>query len=185
MSHNPASAQTNGANIITVNTAEDESTDDGDCSLREAIEAANGIVAVDGCKAGSDTQRDAIHFALGEEVTIVLGSALPAIGDASGLNINGLRADITISGNDAVQVFQVNSRAKLTLAKLTVADGSPSGLSNVLGTVKVTNSSQETAPTSAAASTTMAGRPFATRSWPTALRAGIASEARSPTGATT
>ena len=32
-----ASAQSNGANVITVNTEEDESNTDGDCSLREAI----------------------------------------------------------------------------------------------------------------------------------------------------
>jgi CSLREA domain-containing protein len=124
--NNPASAQDTTAvagTTITVNTIEDESTDDGNCSLREAIEAADTNTAVDKCEAGSATERDAIHFSLGKKATIVLGSQLPTITDASGLNINGRRAHITISGNDAVRVFEVGSGAKLTLANLTVADG--------------------------------------------------------------
>jgi CSLREA domain-containing protein len=44
-----ASAQAN----ITVTTQEDELNADGDCSLREAIEAANRDRAVDACPAGS------------------------------------------------------------------------------------------------------------------------------------
>src|SRR5262245_22662498 len=38
---------------ITVNTSDDELNNDGDCSLREAIQAANGNLAVDTCGAGS------------------------------------------------------------------------------------------------------------------------------------
>jgi len=38
---------------ITVTTAMDELNDDGDCSLREAIQAANTDSAVDACPAGS------------------------------------------------------------------------------------------------------------------------------------
>jgi CSLREA domain-containing protein len=127
-----------------VNTDQDESNTDGDCSLREAITAANTNLGVDGCAAGSATQRDAIHFSLGKRATITLGSTLPNITDASGLNINGQRAKITVSGNDSVRVFEVSSGAKLTLANLTVADGkitdsSGGGLFNQ-GTVRVINS---------------------------------------------
>jgi CSLREA domain-containing protein len=132
---------------IKVNTIEDEANTDGDCSLREAITAADTNAAVDGCDAGSDTYRDAIHFSIGEEATITLGSELPGITDPSGLNINGRRAKITVSGNDSVRVFSVEENAKLTLAKLTVADGfaatpdpDGAGLRNDLGTVKVINS---------------------------------------------
>jgi len=146
--NNPAQAQSIAAVLgttITVNTTEDELNADGDCSLREAIQAANPPNApVDGCKAGSATERDAIHFALGRKATIELGSTLPAITDASGLNINGQKAKITISGNDAVRVFEVDSGAKLTLARLTVAngfiDGNGGGIENEGGTLKVTNS---------------------------------------------
>jgi CSLREA domain-containing protein len=146
-SHKDASALSTRAvpgTTIKVNTNADESNADGDCSLREAIQAADTNAAVDACDAGSATQRDAIHFALGNRATITLGSRLPIITDASGLNINGLRAKITVSGNDAVQVFEVSSGAKLTLARLTVADGNTSdfggGIENRGGALTVTNS---------------------------------------------
>ena len=41
------------AAVINVNTTNDELNGDGDCSLREAIEAANRDVAISGCTAGS------------------------------------------------------------------------------------------------------------------------------------
>ena len=43
------------AAVIIVNTTDDELNVDGDCSLREAIEAANGDAVVDSCPAGSGT----------------------------------------------------------------------------------------------------------------------------------
>ena len=46
-SHRQASAA-----AITVNTADDEHNADGDCSLREALQATNTNAAVDGCPAG-------------------------------------------------------------------------------------------------------------------------------------
>ena len=41
------------AAVITVTTTTDELNADGDCSLREAITAANNDAAVDACVAGS------------------------------------------------------------------------------------------------------------------------------------
>ena len=38
---------------ITINTPDDELNSDGDCSLREAVQAANTDTGVDGCTAGS------------------------------------------------------------------------------------------------------------------------------------
>jgi len=43
----------NADTIINVNTTDDELNSDGDCSLREAIRAANSDAAVDACLAGS------------------------------------------------------------------------------------------------------------------------------------
>jgi CSLREA domain-containing protein len=132
---------------ITVNTNADESNTDGDCSLREAIKAANTNVAVDGCAAGSSTDRDAIHFALGTQATITLGSTLPTITDPSGLTIDGKQAKITVSGDDKVRVFRVAPGGKLALLHLTVANGSRENVSQSggglwidSGTVKVNNS---------------------------------------------
>ena len=109
--------------------------------MREAIKAANTNNVVDGCAAGSSTDGDAIHFALGEQAKITLGSTLPEITDPSGLSIDGQKAKITVSGNDKVRVFGVRPGGKLSLLHLTVANGlSPgSGLSDG-GQVKVSNS---------------------------------------------
>ena len=48
----PAAEATPGATII-VDTIDDELNADGDCSLREAIQAANTDATVDACTAGS------------------------------------------------------------------------------------------------------------------------------------
>jgi CSLREA domain-containing protein len=129
---------------IEVNTDADESNTDGECSLREAILAADTNLTVDGCAAGSSSERDAIHFALGEKARITLGSLLPDITNPSGLTINGQKAKIKVSGDDSWSVLFVRSGAKLNLNHLTVADGKDSGagggLLNDGGEVKVRNS---------------------------------------------
>jgi CSLREA domain-containing protein len=144
---NPAAAQSTTEAVpgttITVNTTEDESNTDGDCSLREAIEAANTNLAVDECAAGSATEEDAIYFALGEKAKIVLSSTLPTITDPSGLTIDGKKAKITVSGNDAVRVFEVGSGAEVSLRNLTVAHGKSGDFGGGVfnnGTLKVTKS---------------------------------------------
>jgi len=152
LSATPAKATVPGT-TITVNTIVDESNARGDCSLREAIRAANTNSAVDGCRAGSATKRDAIRFSLGEQATIVLVKKLPTITDASALAINGGReAQITVSGDGKVRVFSESKDAKLRLANLTVADGFADlfensfkgvpggGIVNKGGTLKVTHS---------------------------------------------
>lgn len=147
VSDNPASAIGTKAvpgTTITVNSIGDGGAP-GNCTLREAITAADTNAQVDECAAGSDTQRDAINFSLGPQATIVLGSQLPNITDDARLTINGRKAEITVSGNDSVRVFFVGSGAKLILANLTVADGRSSssdggGLYNQGGTVDVLSS---------------------------------------------
>lgn len=110
-------AQTGPSFIVT-------RTDDGDsgtcavsfCSLREAVNAANA--------AATD---DTITFSVGG--TIVLGSSLPNILDASTageLVIDGTGQNITVSGNNAVRVMYVNGSATLTLQNVTIANGSAS-----------------------------------------------------------
>jgi CSLREA domain-containing protein len=154
VSADPARAAVPGT-TITVNTRLDGSTPKGHCSLREAIRAANTNSAVDGCRAGSATGRDAIRFSLGKRATIMLASKLPTVTDASGLTIDGGRTSrIIVSGDDEVRAFVVSRDAKLALANLTIADafadtfnggtsndGLPGGaIANKGGTVKVTHS---------------------------------------------
>jgi hypothetical protein len=108
--------------------------DSGAGSLRQAILDANGA-------AGEDT----INFQPSlSPATITLGSQLPAITDSAGLIIGGGSAKITVSGDNKYRVFEVGSSAKLTLNKLTVANGNAveggGGIINLGGTVTVTNS---------------------------------------------
>jgi CSLREA domain-containing protein len=51
------------AGNIMVTTADDEINSDGDCSLREAVQAANTNASVDACSPGSDVLADEIIFA--------------------------------------------------------------------------------------------------------------------------
>lgn len=109
-----------GAVTYTVTHLADPGTaGDSQCSLREAIESANGAGNGD-CgpdSAGDDT------IVFGLSGTITLGSTLPAIVSGQGsLTIDGGGA-ITISGGNSHRVLQVNSGADLTLRDLTVADG--------------------------------------------------------------
>ncbi|HUE97055.1 MAG TPA: CSLREA domain-containing protein, partial [Longimicrobiaceae bacterium] len=57
----PQAAHVSGT-TITVTTTSDDVAADGNCSLREAIEAANTNTAVNECPAGSSTDTDGIHF---------------------------------------------------------------------------------------------------------------------------
>jgi CSLREA domain-containing protein len=65
---------------LMVTTEADELNTDGDCSLREAIQAANTNTAVDACLSGSSTETDTIDFAASlSGQTITLGSQLPDV----------------------------------------------------------------------------------------------------------
>jgi hypothetical protein len=111
--------------------------DSGEGSLRQAILDANGA-------AGEDT----INFNLVSPATITLVSQLPNITDGAGLIIDGGSANITVSGNNTVRVFEVGtstiSGAKLTLNNLTVANGKAINgggiLNNSSNTLMVNNS---------------------------------------------
>jgi CSLREA domain-containing protein len=126
---------------FTVNSNAD--TDDGscdalgsgignqDCTLREAINAANA-------HSGADT----ITFASGlSGATITLGSTLPAISDELTVDGSSLASPITISGNNSVEVLSVNSGKILTIHTLTIANGKASNGGGIYngGTLTVTN----------------------------------------------
>lgn len=128
------------AATITVDTASDTVDQAGDCSLREAVEAANSNTSIDGCAAGDDQGEDngdTITFAeelAGQTVTLTQGALnigmgpgadpLPSLtikgpveGDARGLMIDGGAQD---------RVFDISSDALISsfrLAHLTVTNG--------------------------------------------------------------
>ncbi len=103
--------------------------DTGAGSLRQAMLDANAT-------AGADT----ITFVV--PGTITLESMLPAISDVAGLTIDGGGA-ITISGNNAVRVLEVNTNAALVVQNLTITSGRGYGAAiynDDGGTVTVMNS---------------------------------------------
>jgi CSLREA domain-containing protein len=115
------------AATITVNTTADELNADGDCSLREAVRAANLDSAVDGCLAGSGA--DTIALAQGTYTLSIAGIGEDAAltGDLDilhDLSITGAGASTTaIDGNRLDRVLDVRG-ANMHLARLSIRNGS-------------------------------------------------------------
>ena len=111
-----------GAASILVNTVDDEDFSDGDCSLREAVYAANNNVPRDNCNAGNtglDTITILVHG------TITLSSEL-LITEA--LSVQGLGTDATtISGDDQTRHFVIDmpdDTHDFTILNMTLEEGS-------------------------------------------------------------
>jgi CSLREA domain-containing protein len=79
------------AATITVNTTTDELNADGDCSLREAIRAANLHAAVDACTAGSGTD------------TIIVPAGTYALTLAGASEDNGVSGDLDVRSSLTLQ----------------------------------------------------------------------------------
>ncbi len=137
------SAAAVNATTYTVNTLQDTSGN-GDCSLRDAINAANRTPTSGSTCTKAGGGRDTIQFSV--TGTILLRSTLPQVTDSE-LAIAG---PITIDGGSnlgigifGVQVMQVASGATLNLKRLTIADGftdaAGGGILN-FGTLTVTDS---------------------------------------------
>ncbi|MFQ5419800.1 MAG: CSLREA domain-containing protein [Anaerolineae bacterium] len=110
---------------ITVNTTEDEYNSDGDCSLREAIAAANNDTAVDAC--GPGTGNDVIQFSLSTPALITLTQGQLSI-EKDAVTLTGPGVDLlAISGNQASRIFDIAYNIAVTLTGMTVRDGSTSG----------------------------------------------------------
>jgi CSLREA domain-containing protein len=115
---------------ITVTTTADELNNNGQCSLREAIANANADNQSGSTDCAAGTGNDTITFDISR--TITLGSEL-TITDAAALTIAGPAGGITVSGNNAVRVFLVNSTFSAN-----PATGTGGGICN-LGALAVTN----------------------------------------------
>ena len=122
------------AATITVTTTADELNDDGDCSLREAVQAANTDAAVDACSAGSGA--DTIVVPPGTYLLTIAGrnEHANAAGDLD------ITSDLTISGAGAAasvvqaginfvtfhpvdRVLQVFAGADVKISGLTIQGG--------------------------------------------------------------
>jgi CSLREA domain-containing protein len=153
----PAQAQSaTAAATITVNTKKDETTPgDNRCSLREAIQNANDNAQTSSdCNVGSGEDNITFRKGLSGTIRLDLSQGPLTITDPAKLTINGGKENITVSGDDKVQVFSVSQGAKLAVKQLTVArgfrintpqtnpqtDGLGGGIKNDGGTLTVTRS---------------------------------------------
>ena len=109
-------------NIITVTTSDDDRTVNGNCSLREAVEAAETDTAVDGCDAGDGW--DVIQLSTGTYTLITENIEIAT----EHVTIRGVSAENTIiHGNDATQIFFEEDDGGLILYDLTLSNGADSG----------------------------------------------------------
>jgi CSLREA domain-containing protein len=127
------------ASTLTVTTRADELTNNGNCSLREAIRAASMNVAVDACGAGSSTTADLIDLPAGL-YQLSRADAEPPVdpyppldedagmtGDLDirgGVTIRGAGESTTIvDGGQLNRVIQVFAGANVTLDGVTIRNG--------------------------------------------------------------
>jgi hypothetical protein len=143
------------AATITVNSPLDPTATPSDCTLHDAITAANtnATVAGSNCTAGSGAS-DIIDATGLAGQTITLAGGLPQI--TTTVNINGPGSgQLTISGNDLVRPFNTNSAAVVNITGLTITHGFALGGGGIMnaGTLTLTdvavinNTAQETGGT--------------------------------------
>lgn len=115
------------AATITVTTIDDELNADGDCSLREALLAANTDAAVDACSAGSGADTITVPPGLYQLTVSGAGEDNGASGDldiTGSVTINGGGMGITIvDGLNSDRVFDIHFGAQATLSGLTIQNG--------------------------------------------------------------
>ena len=117
-----AASGARAATNIVVNTTADVVDSSGDCSLREAIQAANTDSAVDGCDAGSGDDTISFNLTGSGPYTITLAGTELVI--TTGVRINGLGADVlAVSGNNASRVFSITVDAPVALHGLKIVQG--------------------------------------------------------------
>ena len=115
----------NAGGSITVDTTNDEFNSDGDCSLREAIQAANDDATVDACGAGSGD--DTINLPTGTYLLAIAGTGEDnnATGDfdiSESLTLVGANG-VVIDGNGFDRVFHIRTSANVAISSLTVTGG--------------------------------------------------------------
>jgi len=126
---------------ITVNSTADVVADDGQCTLREAITAANSDtasgVSSGECVAGS---ADDTIMLSGESYTLTLAGANEdnnATGDldfTSDITIEVINGLVTIDGNQLDRVLDVHSNAAVTIGRVVITGGkTPDGADGAPG----------------------------------------------------
>lgn len=114
-------------NQIVVNTTDDELNSNGNCSLREALRAANLDTSVDACPAGNGV--DTILIPIGT-YTLTRSGSNENNGLTGDLDINssmyilgsGMR-DTIVDGNQLDRVFHITGKFTVKISGLTIQNG--------------------------------------------------------------
>lgn len=123
-------ASSGSAATIRVTTSADELNADGDCSLREAVRAANTNAAVDACAAGISNGNDYIDIAAisGQTVTLTLGEIVVTGATRFGPENGPAVATLTIDAGGASRIFAIDTQngnsEVVRFQRLTLRNGS-------------------------------------------------------------
>jgi len=118
------------ASIIAVNVKTDDRTNNGNCTLREAIIAANTNKAVDACPAGSTTDLITLEGGVYSLSLTGKNEDAAAKGDldiTSNVTLSGAGDTVIDAENLSDRIFHVGNLGKLTLTDLTLVNGSGFG----------------------------------------------------------
>jgi CSLREA domain-containing protein len=120
-----AGARSAAATSYSIVTVADDSTGNGNCTLREAVQAAKTNAAVDACPAGSASGSDTIALAAG---TYLLPLGVLDATSGEEIRIHGPAVEpptAVISGGGAHRIFDlVVAAGRLTLEDLELREGS-------------------------------------------------------------
>jgi len=116
-----SSFQWSSAAVISVNVLDSSTIDDGGCSLREAIMAANSDLATGGCPAGSGA--DTIELTGDVELTVEdsFQTGTPSI--LGTITIRGYGHSISRNAAAEFRIFRITETGDLTLKGVTVNNG--------------------------------------------------------------
>ena len=116
------------AATISPSTFADDNSNNGNCTLREAIIAANTDVADDACTAGTGADRIALKAGRYElsvpgsdEEDAAMGDL--DVTDTDGLEIIGARAGSAIDANAIDRIFHTRAAANASFVRLTITGG--------------------------------------------------------------
>ncbi len=111
------------AATITVTTLDDERNNDGDCSLREAVAAANTDAAVDACQAGEAGEDEIVFGTTIVNDTVALGQDAISVTDSLSIDGSQVVGRITLDGSGLYRILNVAPGAALRLSNLTLSNG--------------------------------------------------------------
>lgn len=120
--------------VITVSTTQDALSEDGACSLREAVISANTDTATGGCNAGNGADTIVFDPSLPSPAIFELtlmganedGAATGDLDLTGILTIQGADANrIVVDGNATDRVFDIRPGATIVISSLTIRNGDP------------------------------------------------------------